>query len=646
MGVINGYPDGTFRPNQSLTRSDVVKLLGKYLVSLGHKVPTDYKTKMRFADLTAKSQDELLQYAALVKDVGVFNGSNGKLMHNDVIRRDQMASVLVRAFKVINDFDYVAHVKEQKFTGEITDLNKTTEEHQESINVFDYYDITKQKIFTPKDETKRGQFASFLYNMMKVETPNKTPEEPEAPILTIKTVEVQANNKLRVVLSDDKAYIVTLKTPLVDNVATEVSFEIGDKTYKTTVKYEVADLKVTSITNDNGSQFKIQFNHPVKLDKTLNAAAIAKLVSVTGIDRIGAVQLLKAELSEDQRTLVITTNNAVSLEGRYRIVVDGITSQTAKPLVKFDDIVTFTGDKTAPTITSVQNISATKVKVLFSEPINNPVGSTRFTLVDGTVVSGITGTIGTNATEVIYDLAGATVRGTLLASGTTVQATFGTIIDLANNLSSPNPLTTYLTKGNKDGFVPTLVNVTQLGAKKFKLTFSEELYAIQPSDLTIVQNTYTPGIVSVQVDPTDAKSYIVTTNAYLTGYMTISTTPGRTITDLSGEVNSFSTAFNFVTDTTKPTVINSAVVSDKGEEYLEFTFDRNVDIPTVATLSMTGSYVAQGYTVDIPANRVTQMTKHATNDRIIRVKLAHLLGTTVPLWCDRVWQCEFYGFNW
>ncbi|WP_421101667.1 S-layer homology domain-containing protein, partial [Sporosarcina psychrophila] len=32
-GVISGYPDGSFLPNKTLTRSDVVKMMGKLLVS-------------------------------------------------------------------------------------------------------------------------------------------------------------------------------------------------------------------------------------------------------------------------------------------------------------------------------------------------------------------------------------------------------------------------------------------------------------------------------------------------------------------------------------------------------------------------------------------------------------------------------------
>ncbi|MFY0741520.1 S-layer homology domain-containing protein [Solibacillus silvestris] len=626
QGIIGGYPDGTFKPNQNLTRSDVVKLLGKYLVSLGHEVPKDYKTKMRFTDLTAKSQDELLQYAAVVKDIGVFQGSNGALMHRDQLRRDQMATVLVRAFKVINEFDYVEAMKETDYKSNISDLNRTSTEHQESIETLAYYAVTKQKTFSPKDPTKRGQFATFLYNMLQIEVPKP---EPEKPVLTIKTVEVQAADKLRVTLSDDKAYIVTLKTPLVENMETEVTFDVNEQMFTTKVKFEVPDLKIASITNPNGGQLAITFNQPVKLGAELNTAAINKLVAVTGVDRLGQVQLSKGQLSEDKRTLTVTINATTGLEGRYRVVVDGIESVTAKKLVKYDDIATFVPDKTAPGVLKVENVSATKVKVIFTEPVTNPIGVTQFKLADGSVVSGIQGTIEKNATEVIYDLSAATAKGQILAPGTAIAITFGTIIDISNNLSSPNPLTTYVTKGDKDGVVPTLTNVTQLGAKKFKLTFSEEIRTIVPADIKIAQNTYSPVITSVVKDKDDANSYIVTTNGSLNGYTTISTTPGRYITDVSGEVNVFSTAYNFVADTTIPSVVSTNVVKDKGIEYLEFTFDRNVEAAAFAQVTLTGSYILNGYTYPLEKSLVGQLEKSTTNDKTIRVRLSNLTGSGV-----------------
>ncbi|WP_421101534.1 S-layer homology domain-containing protein, partial [Sporosarcina psychrophila] len=170
-GVITGYPDGSFLPNKTLTRSDVVKLMGKWLVSEGYKVPTDYKTNMRFSDLTSKSNDELLQYAAVVKENGVFNGSNGNLLAGDNITRENMAVVIVRAFDQVNDLDLVTFVAAQDFKKDVTDLAKAKAEARTAIDVLDYFDITNPAApaFNPKNTTTRGHFATFLHKSINTD---------------------------------------------------------------------------------------------------------------------------------------------------------------------------------------------------------------------------------------------------------------------------------------------------------------------------------------------------------------------------------------------------------------------------------------------------------------------------------------------
>lgn len=165
LGIISGYPDGSFQPNKVLTRSDVVKMMGKWLVSLGNEVPTDYKTKPRFTDLNSNSNNELLQYAALVADHGVFQGNNGKLDPNGNITRENMALVLVRAYDAINGTDLVETVKGEDFKRDVTDLATAKAEARPYIDVLDYYDITNPAapVFNPKGTTTRGQFASFLH---------------------------------------------------------------------------------------------------------------------------------------------------------------------------------------------------------------------------------------------------------------------------------------------------------------------------------------------------------------------------------------------------------------------------------------------------------------------------------------------------
>lgn len=171
LGIINGYPDGSFQPNKTLTRSDVVKMMGKWLVSLGNEVPTDYKTNPRFTDLNSNSNNELLQYAALVADHGVFQGNNGKLDPTGNITRENMALVLVRAYDAINGTDLVETVKAEDFDRDVTDLATAKAEARPYIDVLDYYDITNPAapVFNPKGTTTRGQFASFLHRTANLE---------------------------------------------------------------------------------------------------------------------------------------------------------------------------------------------------------------------------------------------------------------------------------------------------------------------------------------------------------------------------------------------------------------------------------------------------------------------------------------------
>lgn len=243
MGIISGYPDGTFKPNKDLTRSDVVKLIGKYLIVNGYKIPSDYKTKMRFTDLTSNSNDELLQYAALVKDEGIFNGDNGKLNPSDKITRENMAVVLVNVLSTIHQFDYTSYVDNQSFKNEVVDLYKAKESARPAINVLDYYDITKVELFNPKKIVTRGQFAQFLYNLTKIKEPN----------LSVTQVDVISNNQLLVTLSDQSTHYVTLSNPLTENVQETVEFEIDGIQYKAVVEYEKEENEEPTTNPDNGS---------------------------------------------------------------------------------------------------------------------------------------------------------------------------------------------------------------------------------------------------------------------------------------------------------------------------------------------------------------------------------------------------------
>ncbi|MFJ7663264.1 S-layer homology domain-containing protein [Lysinibacillus sp. NPDC097162] len=189
-GIINGYADGSFKPNQTINRGQVVKLLGRYLEAQGQEIPADWNSKQRFNDLPTTAEAELVKYAALAKDAGVFNGSNGNLNAAQTMQRQQMAVVLVRAIKEIAGVDLVADYKKAGFVTEISDLEKAySAEQRNAIVALEYAGITNVSNFNPGNSVTRGQFASFLYRT--IENVINTPEAGVAAVKAINSTTVE-----------------------------------------------------------------------------------------------------------------------------------------------------------------------------------------------------------------------------------------------------------------------------------------------------------------------------------------------------------------------------------------------------------------------------------------------------------------------
>lgn len=255
--VISGYPDGTFKPNKTLTRSDVVKLLGKYLVSQGHSIPTDAVSNPRFNDLTSKSNKELLEYAAVVADAGVFAGSNGKLLAGDQITRENMAIVLVRMINTLKDVSLEEFVASQNFNGDVKDLNVAKAEARTAIQVLDFYDITNPSVanFNPKGNTTRGQFATFLHKTIN--------SDFSGAAATTGTVKAINNTTVEVTFGEEVADIKALDFKI---EGLEVSNAVVKQTDKKTVVLTTAAQKA-------GTEYTV----------TVNGDAVGKFTGVSAV---------------------------------------------------------------------------------------------------------------------------------------------------------------------------------------------------------------------------------------------------------------------------------------------------------------------------------------------------------------------------
>ncbi len=149
--IINGYPDGTFKPNTALTRVDAAILLARAL-----ELDTENVPDVAFKDVpkTHKFYKEI----AAVAGQKIMNGkAEGIFDPSAPLTRAEMAVILHRAFAL-------------KGSAKITfsDVNSGTFGY-DSISVLLANQITEgfpDNTFRPKESVNRFQFVLFLYRIM------------------------------------------------------------------------------------------------------------------------------------------------------------------------------------------------------------------------------------------------------------------------------------------------------------------------------------------------------------------------------------------------------------------------------------------------------------------------------------------------
>jgi len=88
--IISGYPDKTFRPNNSISRAEFTKLLVKAL-----KLESSEKAASTFTDVY--SQDWFFSYVQAVAEANLVKGAESKFLPHAFITRQELAVILVRA---------------------------------------------------------------------------------------------------------------------------------------------------------------------------------------------------------------------------------------------------------------------------------------------------------------------------------------------------------------------------------------------------------------------------------------------------------------------------------------------------------------------------------------------------------------------
>ncbi len=144
--VISGYPDGTFAPNQTITRAQTAVMLVR---ELGLTAPVDYELKATDVSRHSSAYNSI----RIAEYHGLMRGTDGKMNPGEGLRRSQMAVVLARAFELEEaDHDY-----------SFTDITSSFPNFKQ-INTIAHHGITTEvgKAFRPNETTTRAQFSLFM----------------------------------------------------------------------------------------------------------------------------------------------------------------------------------------------------------------------------------------------------------------------------------------------------------------------------------------------------------------------------------------------------------------------------------------------------------------------------------------------------
>ncbi|WP_421102434.1 S-layer homology domain-containing protein [Sporosarcina psychrophila] len=144
--IIGGYPDGTFRPNEPITRAQVAAMLVKALDFKLIDKPT-----VQFKDVSNISKH--YQTLATVSELGILRGENGYMRPGEITTRAQMAAILRRAFELPMD-NQPTFVDVSPANWAFKDINSLAK----NLIAGGYQDGT----FKPGNPVTRSQFSSFL----------------------------------------------------------------------------------------------------------------------------------------------------------------------------------------------------------------------------------------------------------------------------------------------------------------------------------------------------------------------------------------------------------------------------------------------------------------------------------------------------
>ncbi len=178
QGIVNGYEDGTFRPDQAMTRAEFAKILS---LALGLKEKPEAAAS--FKDVAASSWYQ--GYVGAITELGITEGTSpGRFSPDSEVTREELIVFFIRAL----DLEIVAG--QLPANAELADLNKVSPWAQTAVSLaykIGFINGVEQNgaiTFHPQDHAQRQALARLTYEFIH----NKNVLVKKAQILAVSEI--------------------------------------------------------------------------------------------------------------------------------------------------------------------------------------------------------------------------------------------------------------------------------------------------------------------------------------------------------------------------------------------------------------------------------------------------------------------------
>lgn len=259
QGIINGYPDGTFKPLVSISRQHAAALINR-AVKL-----TKVKTFKAPNDLSSKNPYYYDMKALL--EAGLLEIDNkGNVNPNEPLTRGEMAKILATAFKLNS-------------TGSKHPLKDVSKKYDSYVTALYNAGVTtgfEDKTFKENASLTRAHYAVFMYRAMNLKTTPKLEEVKSQNVKDYPTDKVTARDRAR---EKGVSFMEVLNTPGGYENRFNFNKEQEKESYRLTV--EIGVMKKWGKT----------FNPDLKKDSEFNQD-LAWMAEKMGIEKAELIQII------------------------------------------------------------------------------------------------------------------------------------------------------------------------------------------------------------------------------------------------------------------------------------------------------------------------------------------------------------------